>query len=64
MGKIVVVQKRSTIAQSKANEKVLRSMGLGKIGKKKEYSDNNCIRGMINKIKHLVDYEIVSETKN
>lgn len=59
MSKIVVTQKKSTIGQCKKNRVVLKSMGLRYINHSKTYSDNNCIRGMINKISHLVSYKLV-----
>ena len=31
---------------------------LGRIGETRTHKDNNCIRGMINKVKHLVSYEV------
>lgn len=58
MSQIVVTQKRSLIGQSEANQRVVKSLGLGRIGKTKTHNDNNCIRGMINKVKHLVKYEL------
>lgn len=58
MSQIVVTQKRSLIGQSEANRLVVKSLGLGRIGKVKTHKDNNCIRGMINKVKHLVSYEL------
>ena len=57
--KIKVVQKRSCICESKKVRRVVESMGLNGIGKSKVYTDNNCIRGMINKVKHLVSYELI-----
>jgi large subunit ribosomal protein L30 len=35
----------------------LRGLGLGKIGKKVVVEDNNCIRGLIKKVSHLVKVE-------
>ena len=61
MSKILVRQKKSLIGTSKALRKVVESLGLGKIGQEKSLKDNNCTRGMVNKVKHLVDYELVSE---
>jgi large subunit ribosomal protein L30 len=58
MSQIIVTQKRSIIGQSEANRLVVRSLGLGRIGKVKAHKDNNCIRGMINKVKHLVSYQL------
>jgi large subunit ribosomal protein L30 len=58
MSQIIVTQKRSLIGQSTANQAVVKSLGLGRIGKVKAHKDNNCIRGMINKVKHLVSYQL------
>ena len=58
-GYIRVTQKKSHIAQTKKVRKVLQSgLGLRKVGSVKEFKDNNCIRGMVNKVKHLVSYEL------
>lgn len=58
---IKVTQTKSTIAQSKSMEKVLRGLGLGKIGQSRTHKDNNCIRGMVNKVRHLVAFELASK---
>lgn len=59
---IKVKQIRSHIAVSKKIKKViLNGLGLKKIGQERIYSDNNCIRGMINKVKHLVQYELIKK---
>ncbi|MDQ3234855.1 MAG: 50S ribosomal protein L30, partial [Pseudobdellovibrionaceae bacterium] len=52
MSKIIVRQTRSLIGNNPNNRKVVRALGLGKIGKTKVHKDNNCIRGMINKVRH------------
>ena len=61
MSKIIVRQKRSLIGNNDKNRKIVEALGLGKIGATRTHKDNNCIRGMINKVKHLVEYELVSE---
>ncbi len=61
MSKIVVTQTKSVIGQTKRTRAVLQGLGLGKIGKTKTHGDNNCIRGMVNKVRHLVSYELVSK---
>ena len=58
MSQIIVTQTRSVIGQAEANRLVMRGLGLGRIGKVKTHKDNNCIRGMINKVKHLVSYQL------
>ena len=59
MSKIIVRQTRSLIGNNDKNRKVVKALGLGKIGSTRTHKDNNCIRGMVNKVKHLVEYELV-----
>ncbi len=61
MAKIVVKQTRSLIGNPTAARKVIKGLGLGRIGQVKTHKDNNCIRGMINKVKHLVSYELIAD---
>lgn len=57
-----IKQTKSLIAQPKKIKKVMNSgLGLSKIGVEKEFKDNNCIRGMVNKVKHLVTCEIITK---
>ncbi len=59
---IRVKQIKSQIAVPKKLKKVIRNgLGLSAIGKERMYKDNNCIRGMVNKVKHLVEYELVKK---
>ena len=41
---------------------VLSGLGLRKIGSVRKYKDNNCMRGMVNKVSHLVKYELINES--
>lgn len=59
MSKIIVRQVKSLISESDHQKKVVKALGLGRIGRTKTHKDNNCIRGMINKVKHLVSFELV-----
>jgi large subunit ribosomal protein L30 len=58
---IEVKQVRSTIGQAEKTRKVVAGLGLRGIGKVRMHKDNNCIRGMINKVKHLVCYRLISK---
>jgi len=62
MQKIKVTQVKSVIANPDSQRKVLRGLGLRGIGKSRIHKDDNCIRGMINKVRHLVTYEIITES--
>lgn len=58
MSVILVKQKKSLISEPESTRRVLKALGLKRIGMVKEHKDNNCIRGMINKVRHLVSFEI------
>ncbi len=55
MAKIKVKQIASTIDRPKHQKRVIEALGLGKISKTKEHNDTPQIRGMIFKVKHLVE---------
>ena len=52
--KIYVKQIRSPIRRPQVQKEILRGLGLNKINKVSELNDTPSIRGMINKIPHLV----------
>ncbi len=52
---IVITQKRSPIGRQSYQKKTLIGLGLNKIGRSKELEDTPSVRGMINKVKHLVE---------
>lgn len=55
--KLRVTQVKSQIRRPADQDKTLRAMGLGRIGKSKVLTDNESVRGMIFKVKHLVSVE-------
>lgn len=57
MAKIIVKQTRSSINRTKTQKLTLASLGLRGIGKVVEHEDTASIRGMINKVKHLVSVQ-------
>ena len=60
MTKIKVIQKKGLITENKHTRSIVQALGLKGIRSSKIHKDNNCIRGMINKVIHLVDYEIIN----
>ena len=52
-----VKQTRSQIGRKYDQDRTLKAMGLGRIGKTVELVDNASVRGMINKVSHLVEVE-------
>jgi len=57
--RLKVTQTASTIARPKRQHATLVGLGLGRIGKSKVLADTPEIRGMINKIPHLLSVEEV-----
>ncbi len=57
--RIKVTQIRSSIGRKPDQRKTLIALGLGRIGKTREFTDTPQIRGMIDKVKHLVSWEEV-----
>ena len=55
-----VVQVRSAIGREASQRKTLIGLGLNKIGRARELEDTPAVRGMINKVKHLVRVESAS----
>ena len=55
--KIGVTQKKSPIGRQSYQKKTLIGLGLNKIGRSKELEDTPSIRGMIGKVKHLVEVD-------
>ena len=49
-----ITQVKSAIGKKYDQE---RTLGLGKIGRSVDQVDNPCVRGMIFKVKHLVEVE-------
>ena len=56
-GKLKLTQVKSQIGRKYDQDRTLKALGLGKIGKTKELPDNESVRGMIFKVKHLVEVE-------
>ncbi len=53
--KILVKQVKSVISCTPNQRDTMRALGLRKINATREHKDNPVIRGMIDKVKHLVE---------
>ena len=53
--KLIVKQVKSAIGRQGYQRKTLIGLGLNKINKQRELDDTPSIRGMIEKVKHLVE---------
>lgn len=59
--KLKITQVRSYIGRPEKQRRVLRSLGLGRMNRSVFLADTPEVRGMINKVPHLVsveDYEV------
>ena len=59
MSKIKVVQIRSIIDRPKNQKKIIEALGLGRPNWERVHNDTPQIRGMVNKVSHLVRVEEV-----
>jgi large subunit ribosomal protein L30 len=57
MATIKIKQIKSRIKCPKVQKQTLDALGLKKIGRVVEHEDNPSIRGMVEKVKHLVQIE-------
>ena len=57
--KITVMQIQSPIGRRSDQRKTLIGLGLNKLNRTKQLEDTPAIRGMINKVKHLIKVEEV-----
>ncbi len=55
--RVKITQIRSTIGFNKNQAAVIESLGLRRIGHSVELADNDAVRGMILKVRHLVTVE-------
>ncbi len=55
--RLIVRQFKSGIGYNKKQKATLAALGLGKVGRVREFPDNPQVRGMIFKIQHLVRIE-------
>ncbi|MCR5451662.1 MAG: 50S ribosomal protein L30 [Lachnospiraceae bacterium] len=57
--KLKITLVKSPIGAVPKNKKTVEALGLRKVGKTVEMPDNDAIRGMIQKVRHLVSVEEV-----
>lgn len=61
MPKLKVTWKKSAIGYSADQGRTIRALGLRRLGQTVEHSDSRVVRGMILKVRHLVEVEEVAE---
>lgn len=55
--KVIIRQIRSSIGQRSEVKDSLRSLGLGRIGKQKEFTLDSSVSGMVRRVGHLVEIQ-------
>jgi len=58
-GRLRITQIRSTIGRLKEQKAMVRALGIKRLYQSVEHQDNPAVRGMIQKVKHLVKVEEV-----
>ncbi len=62
--RIRITYQKSAIGQNKRQLGTLKALGLRKLNQTVEHDDNAVIRGMVNKVSHLVTVEEVKQDEN
>ncbi len=63
MAKLSVTQVKSSIGYELDQKKTLKALGLRRMNQSVVHDDSAVIRGMINKVRHLVTVEAQGEAK-
>jgi large subunit ribosomal protein L30 len=58
-GRLRITQIRSAIGRVKEQKQMVRALGIKRLYQSVEHEDNPAVRGMIQKVKHLVKVEEV-----
>jgi large subunit ribosomal protein L30 len=61
MAKLKITWKKSTIGYPADQGRTIRALGLRRLGRTVEHGDSRVVRGMILKVRHLVEVEEVGE---
>ncbi|MCR4842626.1 MAG: 50S ribosomal protein L30 [Eubacterium sp.] len=57
MSNLKITLKKSLIGQTPKNRATAQALGLNKINKTVEMPDNEAVRGMLQKVRHMVEVE-------
>jgi large subunit ribosomal protein L30 len=57
LARIKITWRRSGINQKEDQKRTLRALGFRKLGQTVEHEDNRTIRGMVTKVRHLVEVD-------
>ena len=63
MGKLAITWKKSATGFPKDQGRTIEAMGLRRLNRTVEHDDNPVIRGMVNKVRHLVEVTEIPSSK-
>ena len=63
MAKLRITWKKSAIGYARGQKLTIRALGFRRLNQTIEHGDSPSLRGMINKVKHLVKVEEVDEAE-
>ncbi|MCJ7509435.1 MAG: 50S ribosomal protein L30 [Dehalococcoidia bacterium] len=61
MAKLKITWRKSAIGYASNQRRTIRALGLHRLGQAVQHSDSPVVRGMILKVRHLVEVEEVGE---
>ncbi|WP_035100097.1 50S ribosomal protein L30 [Aneurinibacillus terranovensis] len=61
VAKLQITLKRSLIGRTEVQRATVQALGLRKIHQTVEHQDNPAIRGMVNKVSHMVEVKEIAE---
>jgi large subunit ribosomal protein L30 len=64
VAKVKITYKKSAIGSAQDQKDTIAALGLKKLGSAVIHEDNPAIRGMVNKVSHLVEIEELNEDGN
>ncbi|HXG36214.1 MAG TPA: 50S ribosomal protein L30 [Dehalococcoidia bacterium] len=63
MAKLRVTWRKSAIGYEKSQKLTIKALGLKRLGHSVEHDDSQPVRGMLHKVRHLIEIEEVSENR-
>ena len=61
MPKLVITWRKSSIGYEESQKRTIKALGLKRLGHSVEHGDSRAIRGMVHKVRHLVEVQEVPE---
>ncbi len=61
MPKLKITWRKSSIGYEESQKRTIRALGLKRLGHSVEHSDSRAIRGMVHKVRHLVQVDEITE---